>query len=253
MLDLIRPTSGRALVFGVDTTVDPVAIHRRAGYLPGEFVLYDRLTGRPDHRVLREPPGRRRPGLPAGARRATRPRSHRGGSASTRRATSRRSAWSSPSSTGPSCSSSTSRRPASTRSSSRRFYEIIRETRRRGTTIFLSSHILSERSSRPATGWGSSVTGQPHEGRPGRGAPRPGPSPGRDRLRRHVPEAAFVALPGVGDVVVDDHTMRMRVRARSRRSIQAAARYDSLDFVSREPSLEETFLAEYGRGPAEVA
>ena len=33
------------LVFGIETTVDPVAIHRRIGYLPGEFALYDKLTG----------------------------------------------------------------------------------------------------------------------------------------------------------------------------------------------------------------
>ena len=39
------PTSGRARVFGIETTVDPVAIHRRLGYLPGEFALYDKLTG----------------------------------------------------------------------------------------------------------------------------------------------------------------------------------------------------------------
>ena len=45
LLDLIRPTSGRAEVFGIETTKDPVAIHRRVGYLPGEFDLYDRLTG----------------------------------------------------------------------------------------------------------------------------------------------------------------------------------------------------------------
>src|SRR6476661_6487149 len=45
LLDLIRPTSGRAEVFGIETTVDPVAIHKRIGYLPGEFDLYDRLTG----------------------------------------------------------------------------------------------------------------------------------------------------------------------------------------------------------------
>src|ERR671924_1317087 len=45
MLDHIRPTSGRARVFGIDTTLDPVAIHRRIGYLPGEFQLYDKLTG----------------------------------------------------------------------------------------------------------------------------------------------------------------------------------------------------------------
>ena len=45
LLDLIRPTSGRALVFGIESTADPVAIHRRTGYIPGEFTLYDRLTG----------------------------------------------------------------------------------------------------------------------------------------------------------------------------------------------------------------
>ena len=38
LLDHIRPTSGRATIFGIDTTADPVAIHRRLGYLPGEFV-----------------------------------------------------------------------------------------------------------------------------------------------------------------------------------------------------------------------
>jgi ABC-2 type transport system ATP-binding protein len=45
LLDLIRPTSGKAFVFGIESSVDPVAIHRRIGYLPGEFALYDRLTG----------------------------------------------------------------------------------------------------------------------------------------------------------------------------------------------------------------
>src|SRR3972149_6513293 len=45
LLDLIRPTSGVARVFGIDSTADPVAIHRRIGYLPGELALYNRLTG----------------------------------------------------------------------------------------------------------------------------------------------------------------------------------------------------------------
>ena len=39
-----RPAAGRT-IFGIETTVDPVAIHRRIGYLPGEFALYDKLTG----------------------------------------------------------------------------------------------------------------------------------------------------------------------------------------------------------------
>ena len=34
--------------------------------------------------------------------------------------------------------------------------------------------------------------------------------------------------------------------------VQAAARYELLDFVSREPSLEETFLAQYGHETVEV-
>jgi len=35
--------------------------------------------------------------------------------------------------------------------------------------------------------------------------------------------------------------------------VKAAARYELADFVSREPSLEETFLAQYGREAAEVS
>ena len=33
------------MVFGIDSSADPVAIHKRIGYIPGEFTLYDRLTG----------------------------------------------------------------------------------------------------------------------------------------------------------------------------------------------------------------
>ena len=46
LLDLIRPTSGVARVFDIVSNEDPVAIHRRIGYVPGEFALYDRLTGK---------------------------------------------------------------------------------------------------------------------------------------------------------------------------------------------------------------
>ena len=45
LLDHLRPTSGVARIFGIETTADPVAIHKRVGYLPGEFTLYDKLTG----------------------------------------------------------------------------------------------------------------------------------------------------------------------------------------------------------------
>ena len=46
LLDLIRPTSGRLSVFGLDSRRDSVSIRRRLGYLPGDFRLYERMTGR---------------------------------------------------------------------------------------------------------------------------------------------------------------------------------------------------------------
>lgn len=45
LLGLLRPTAGRAAVFGVDATGDPVAAHRRVAYVPGEASLWPRLTG----------------------------------------------------------------------------------------------------------------------------------------------------------------------------------------------------------------
>ena len=45
LLDFLRPTSGRASVLGLDSHRDSVKIHARVGYLPGEFSLYDRMTG----------------------------------------------------------------------------------------------------------------------------------------------------------------------------------------------------------------
>ncbi len=43
LLDIIRPTAGRAAVFGLDCHRDGVAIRRRVGYIPGELMLYTQL------------------------------------------------------------------------------------------------------------------------------------------------------------------------------------------------------------------
>jgi ABC-2 type transport system ATP-binding protein len=52
LLDLIRPTSGRALVLGRDSHRETLAIQERSGYLPGELSLYPTLTGRETLRYL---------------------------------------------------------------------------------------------------------------------------------------------------------------------------------------------------------
>jgi ABC-2 type transport system ATP-binding protein len=45
LLDFQRPTSGSALLFGLDSRRDSVAIRKRVGYLPGDLELFDRMTG----------------------------------------------------------------------------------------------------------------------------------------------------------------------------------------------------------------
>jgi len=44
MLDMIRPDGGKALLLGMDPQVEPVAVQARTGYLPGEMQYYDNLT-----------------------------------------------------------------------------------------------------------------------------------------------------------------------------------------------------------------
>jgi ABC-2 type transport system ATP-binding protein len=46
LLGLQRPRSGRARIFGLDCLSESVPIHARCGYLPGEFELPPRITGR---------------------------------------------------------------------------------------------------------------------------------------------------------------------------------------------------------------
>ncbi len=46
LLDLIRPTSGRMTVFGLDVRRAGAGVRGRIGYLPGELRLYPRLTPR---------------------------------------------------------------------------------------------------------------------------------------------------------------------------------------------------------------
>jgi len=52
LLDLIRPTTGRALVLGRDSHRDTLAIQAHSGYLPGELSLYPTLSGRETLRYL---------------------------------------------------------------------------------------------------------------------------------------------------------------------------------------------------------
>jgi ABC-2 type transport system ATP-binding protein len=245
LLDHIRPTSGRARIFGIDTTEDPVAIHRRIGYLPGEFVLYDKLTGGQTLEYFANLRGGVDKDYQAGLiqRLDVDPtRKFREYSKGNKQKIGLIIAL--------------QHRPELLLLDEptsgldpliqQEFYGVIREAKAEGRTVFLSSHILSEV---------EKTCDRVAIIRDGRLVRVDRTAALRDLAHHtvelvftdHVPVAAFSVLPGVSDVVAEDHILRMRVSGSITPVVRAAAQYDLADFVSREPSLEETFLAEYGK------
>jgi ABC-2 type transport system ATP-binding protein len=132
------------------------------------------------------------------------------------------------------------------------FYEVIREAKAEGRTIFLSSHILSEV---------EKTCDRVAIIRDGRLAKVDRVEALRDlahhqvelRFTGEVPIGVFAAIPGVSEVTAEGQTLKMRVSGPITPVVRAAAQYELLDFVSREPSLEETFLAQYGREAGQAA
>jgi len=244
LLDHIRPSSGRATIFGIDTTVDPVAIHKRLGYLPGEFVLYDKLTGGQTIEYFAN---------------------LRGGVDKAYQADLVERLDVDPSRKFREYSKGNKQKIGLIVALQHRpdllmldeptsgldpliqqaFYAVIREAKAEGRTVFMSSHILSEverTCDRVAI---------IREGR----LVKVDRVEGLRDMAHHtvelvfagaVPTEAFASLPGVSDVVAEDHVLRMRVSGPVAPVVKAAAGYDLSDFISREPTLEETFLAIYG-------
>ncbi len=250
LLDLIRPTSGRALVFGIDSSIDPVAIHRRVGYLPGEFTLYDRLTGGQTLTYFANLRGGVDPAYQASLierfdldpsrkfKEYSKGNKQKVGLVIALQHRPELLILDEPTSGLDPLVQQT-------------FFEFLRDVVANGSTVFLSSHILSE---------AEKTCDRVAIIRDGRLAMVDRVDALRDlahhqvelRFAGPVPAAEFAALTGVSDVRADDHVLRMRVSGPITPVVRAAARYELLDFVSREPSLEETFLAQYDRPAVEV-
>ena len=251
LLDLIRPTSGRAEVFGIETTADPVAIHRRVGYLPGEFDLYDRLTGADTIQYFAN---------------------LRGGVDGTHVAQLIERLALDPSRRFREYSKGNKQKVGLVVALQHRpellildeptagldplvqhaFFEILREAKAEGRTVFLSSHIIEE-VDRTCDRVAIIREGRLvqvdrieavralafHQVELQFGAP--------------VPAADFETLPGVSHVLADGSRISLRVSGPMGPILRAAARHDLLDLVSREPNLEDVFLAQYGRSDALAA
>jgi ABC-2 type transport system ATP-binding protein len=251
LLDHLRPTSGRAFVFGIETTVDPVAIHRRVGYLPGEFTLYDKLTGGQTIEYFANLRG----GVDAGYQADLIARLDIDPSRKFRE-------YSKGNKQKVGLVIALQHRPDLLMLDEptsgldplvqQVFYTIIREAKAEGRTIFMSSHILSEVEK---TCDRVAIIREGHLVKVDRVEALRDLAHHQVELRftGDVPVAAFAAIDGVSDVTTEDHLLRLRVAGSIKPVVQEAAKYDLLDFVSREPSLEETFLAQYSRDTAEVA
>jgi ABC-2 type transport system ATP-binding protein len=247
LLDLIRPTSGKAFVFDIESSADPTAIHRRIGYLPGEFTLYDRLTGGQTLTYFGNlrggvdtayqaqlierfdlDPGRR-------FREYSKGNKQKVGLVAALQNKPELLLLDEPTSGLDPLVQQT-------------FFEVMRERVAEGGTVFLSSHILSE------VERSCDRVAIIREGR----IVRVDRVDALRDLAHHQVELRFAGDPPtaefqkLGDVEVEDHLLRLRVLGPITPVVQAAARLGVTDFLSREPSLEETFLAQYGRESAEA-
>jgi ABC-2 type transport system ATP-binding protein len=250
LLDLIRPTSGVARVFGIETTRDPVAIHRRIGYLPGEFDLYDRLTGSqtinyfgnlrggvdrayvgelidrldldPSRRFKEYSKGnKQKVGLVVALQ-------HR-----------------------PDLLILDEPTAGLDPLIQQTFFALVEEARRDGRTIFLSSHIIDEV---------DRTCDRVAIIREGRLVQVDRIEAIRELAFHHVEltfgspvaRGLFDSLPGVSDVATRDNIVTMRVSGPIGAVVTIAAQHGIVDVVSREPNLEDVFLAQYGDHPLDV-
>ena len=244
LLDLIRPTSGRAEVFGIETTRDPVAIHRRIGYLPGEFDLYDRLTGADTIDYFAN--------LRGGVDRAYASRLIERLNLDTSR---RFKEYSKGNKQKVGLVVAFQHRPdllildeptsGLDPLIQQAFFELVREARADGRTIFLSSHVIDEV---------DRTCDRVAIIREGRLVQVDRIEAIRRLAFHHVeltfatPVAAglFSSIDGVSDVELDGPVIRMRVAGPIGAVLAAAAPHGIVDVVSREPNLEDVFLAQYG-------
>jgi ABC-2 type transport system ATP-binding protein len=248
LLDLIRPTSGRAEVFGIETTADPVAIHRRVGYLPGEFDLYERLTGAATIEYFANLRGGVDPAYVAqlverlGLDPSRRFREYSKGNKQK---------------VGlilalqhkPELLILDEPTAGLDPLVQQTVFELLREATAEGRTVFLSSHVIAEV---------DKTCDRVAIIREGRLVQVDRIEAIRTLAFQHVelrfetPVAGdmFAALPQVSDLRVDGATATMRVAGPIGPVVRAAAAHDLVDVISHEPNLEDVFLAHYGRGTA---
>ncbi len=243
LLDLIRPTAGRATVLGADPRAHGVDLRRRIGYLPGDFVVDGRQTARQLLTYI----GNLRGGVPRarveelaerlGLDISVRIRSLSKGN---RQKVGLVQAFMHDPELLLLDEPSAGLDPLV----QREFLAMVGEASARGQTVFMSSHVLSE--VQHAADRAGIV-------RDGRLVTVDDVETLRERAVRRVeltfeqlvPAGVFTALEGVEDVEVADRVLRCTLTGRADALVKAAAQFTVVGLLSEEPDLEELFFAYY--------
>jgi ABC-2 type transport system ATP-binding protein len=247
LLDLLHPTRGLAQVLGLDSHRQSVEVRRSVGYLPGEFGLDPRMTGRQLIKNFARLRGMQDLGkadrlaerlgvdldLPTG--RLSRGNRQKVGLVQALFHDPALAILDEP---------TTGLDPLVQDT----FLQLLREARTEGRTVFLSSHILSEV---------ERVCDRVAIVRAGRLAALETTDSLLEKRRKRVTlvfaapvdATAFAALPGVQDVHAQDTTVWMSVGDGIDAIIKVAARYTLLDLNVEHPSLDEVFLGYYDQQP----
>ena len=246
LLGMLRPTSGRAEIFGLDVHRDTVAAHRRLAYVAGETSLWPSLTGAETLHLL----GRVQGQVDAAYRDqlierfafdpSKKVRSYSKGN---RQKLGLIAGLMSRADLLLLDEPSSGLDPLM----EREFRRCVQEAKAAGQTVFLSSHILGEVEAL-CDRVGILRAGQLVE-------------VGTLAQMRHLTalaiEATFTgpppdvsAVPGVHDVEIDGSRLRCRLTGSVEPLLMRLTAARVTHLLSHEPSLEELFLAQYGTQPA---
>jgi len=246
LLDLIRPTRGKATVLGLDAQADSLAVRRSIGYIPGDPSLYGNLSGHDFLTYLASVRGGVHwPKVIALADRLECDLSRPVGTLS--RGNKQKLAVIRAFMHEPRLLILDEPTSGLDPLMQAEFEEMVREAKSEGRTVFLSSHFL------PEVEQLADRVGIIREGR--LVAVEEIDSLKSRAVRRleiefagRVPEEEFARLDGVSNLQVQGNTLRCDVVGVLDPLIKAAARHTVINLKTHEPNLEEIFLAYYGQG-----
>jgi ABC-2 type transport system ATP-binding protein len=251
LLDLLRPTSGRIRVLGLDPRRDGVEIRERVGYLPGELPP----SGREKAETLLDffasaYGGVNRARITGFAERLELDLSRkvRGLSRGNRQKVGLIQAFMHDPDLLILDEPTSGLDPLVQQT----FLDLVREAREQGQTVFMSSHVLDE-VQQVADRVGIIRDGRLVAVEPVATLAEQAPRRVEIRFQEAVPAEAFTGLEGLSELEVDGTVLRCLAEGSLDELVKTAAAYTVVDMLSTEPDLDELFLRYYSEEDGDAA